>query len=378
MRPLLLGTGTLVATGMAVSTGQSAMAAERLKLGVAGYHQHYIVYAAQSGVSQSAQAPLDVKNNGEIWFKGETRLDSGLRFGVDVQFESTQNADQVDEAYAWFEFGRLGRLIVGDENGVAYLFHVWAPNAGIGLETGTIGSVGGAYANSPGASLFSSPYGNTTGRGLDNDSAKVSYVMPRLAGLQAGVSYTPRFRQDSNNAEDDTVSHNGWDVAVNYKADLGPVGIAAMAGIKWADAAGTVLATDDAGVRLWKAGASVTAYGVAIGGGWLRQASGLIDTSTSVRGQSWIVGARYKIGAWSLGAGYFYGDSEDLTTVDGADSHEKWIIDGSVELAPGILATAGAFAFDLDSEGTIVENAAGLGGVDNHGWGAIAGVKLSF
>ena len=72
------------------------------------------------------------------------------------------------------------------------------------------------------------------------------------------------------------------------------------------------------------------------------------------------------------------GNSEDLTTVDGADSHEKWIIDGSIELGPGILVTAGIFAFDLDSEGTAVENAAGLGGVDNHGWGAIAGVKLSF
>lgn len=156
-----------------------------------------------------------MKNNGEIWFSGSTRLDYGLSVGVDIQFEAFQYADQVDEAYAWFEIDRLEGLIIGDENGVAYLFHVWAPNTGIGLETGTLGPVGGTYANSPGASLFNSPYGNTTGRGLDNDSAKTSYITPRLAGWQAGVSYTPRFRQDSNSAEDATVAHNGWDLAVN-------------------------------------------------------------------------------------------------------------------------------------------------------------------
>jgi len=151
-----------------------------------------------------------------------------------------------------------------------------------------------------------------------------------------------------------------------------------MAEMKWADGAGSLSSDSDDGVRLWKASGQAIFGGFAIGGGWLFQEEGLASATTSVRGQSWIVGARYQFGSWGIGAGYFHGDSEDLIAIGGKDRHEKWIVDGHVELGPAIILTTGVFAFDLDSEGTVVDNAAGLGGTDNHGWGAITGIKMSF
>ena len=392
MKKTLYGTTALVAAGVAMGAASPAGAAEKITLGVSGYMQYFLIYADQAeggtpggaaanvttGVVNpaSSQSSVDVKNNGEIWFKGSTKLDNGISIGVDVQFESFQSGDQVDEQYMWISSPSLGRLIVGDENGVAYLMHIWSLGQGMGIDTGTVNSLG-AYQNTSGGTFFNSPLGNTQGRAMDNDSAKISYISPRVFGIQAGVSYTPRFTQDTNNAATTAAPSHGWEGALQYKTEVAGVGIGAMAGYKWASPADAVALADDADIQLWKANAELNYAGFRVSGGYLNQVSGLAAANNSIKGHSYIINASYSAGPWGASVGYFHGEAEDLVTVAGSDEHDKYIVEGRYTLGPGINLVGSVFGFDLDVEGTPIQQEA-AGEVDNDGWGAAIGVKMSF
>lgn len=164
-------------------------------------------------------------------------------------------------------------------------------------------------------------------------------------------------------------------------AEYSGVGIEAMFGFKHADGADTLktVGQPESDIEVWKASGRMTYEGFALGGGWLRQSSGLAAANTSIKGSSWIVSAAYTTDAWGIGAGYFDGHSEDLVNVDGKDEHNKWIVEGKYVLGPGVNFVGALFGFDLDAEGTAAQAATGVGnGTDNDGWGAIAGVKMSF
>ena len=394
MKKTLYGTTALVAAGVAMSGASPAGAAEKITLGVSGYAQYFLMYTEQdsggtpggananvtTGVvnPDSNNADLDVKNNGEIWFKGSTKLDNGISIGVDVQFEAFQSGDQVDEQYMWVQSPTLGRLIVGDENGVAYLMHIWSLGQGMYIDTGTINALG-AYQNTSGGTFFNSPLGNTQGRALDNDSAKISYISPRIFGLQAGVSYTPRFTQDTNAALTTAAPSSGWEGALQYKTEVSGIGLGVMAGYKAADGIDALVNSDstNADIRLWKANAEISYAGFRLSGGYLQQLEGLAAAGNSIAGHSYIVNAGYSAGPWGASIGYFHGEAEDLTATPGNDEHDKYIIEGRYTLGPGINLVGGVFAFDLDVEGTPVQQEAN-GEVDNEGWGAAVGVKMSF
>jgi outer membrane protein OmpU len=391
MKKTLYGTTALVAAGVAMGGASPAGAAEKITLGVSGYMQYFLLYADQSDVGQagatnvtaglinpqSNQADLDVKNNGEIWFKGSTKLDNGISIGVDVQFESFQSGDQVDEQYMWISSPSLGRLIVGDENGATYLMHIWTLGQGVHIDTGTIGSVA-AYQNTSGSTFFNSPLGNTQGRALDNDSAKITYISPRVFGLQAGVSYTPRFTQDTNSALTTGAPSNGWEGALQYKTEIEGIGVGVMGGYKYADGiAALETASADADIQNWKVAAELTYAGFRVSGGYLNQVSGLNAANNSIKGHSWILGAAYSAGPWGAGIAYFDGESEDVVSTAGSDEHDKWIVEGRYTLGPGINLVGGVFGFDIDAEGTVAQQDAN-GEADNDGWGATVGVKMSF
>lgn len=389
MKKILYGTTALVAVGL---TAGAANAAEKIKIGVSGYAQYFLTYTDQDGNGnaplavtnfnnnhpQSLNGPVDVKHNGEIWFKGSTKLDNGITVGVDVQLESFNSGDNIDEQYMFISSPTLGKLIIGDENGAAYLLHIWTLGAGVHIDTGTVGSVS-IFTNTSGGSLFNSPLGTTNGRALDNDGAKITYLSPRIMGLQAGVSFSPRFTQDSTlfNTGGRVSSHDGWDVALQYKTKFDEVGFGAMVGGKWADASNTLAVSPDASVKLWKANGELTYAGFRLSGGWLKQTSGLIAANNSIKGSSGIVGLTYNAGPWGAGITYFTGNTEDLVTTAGSDELDKGILEGRYTLGPGINLVGGIFAYDLDAEGTTAQEQANGEG-SNDGWGALVGVKMSF
>jgi outer membrane protein OmpU len=392
MKKTLYGTTALVAAGFAMGAAAPASAAEKIKLGVSGYARYYVMYVDQSdggtpagatntttGIvsPQSGNADLDIKNNGEIWFKGSTKLDNGISIGVDVQFESFQSGDQVDEQYMFIQSPTLGRLIIGDENGAGYLMHIWSLGQGVHIDTGTVASVG-AYQNTTGGTFFNSPLGNTQGRALDNDGAKITYISPRLHGVQLGVSYSPRFNEDVNAGANNAVAHNGWEGAVQYKTEVDGVGIGVMGAYKYANGQDTIqINTAKSDIRNWKINGELSYAGFRLSGGYLQQLEGLIAAGNSLAGHSYIVNLSYSAGPWGVSTGLFHGEQEDLLNTPGNDEHDKWIVEGRYAIGPGINVVGGVFGFDLTAEGTAVQQEAN-GELDNDGFGATIGVTMSF
>ena len=93
MRKVLLGTTAMVAAGM-LASAPSAIAAEKLQLGLGGYMEQWFGYTAQDGMSGQDFSGFNQIMDPEVYFRGSTELDNGLTIGVDVQLEgNTQNSD---------------------------------------------------------------------------------------------------------------------------------------------------------------------------------------------------------------------------------------------------------------------------------------------
>ena len=202
MRKVLLGSTALVAAGMlAGATGSPAQGAEPITLSLGGYYQVYVVGRVQSDVDNAGTGavqstigndesihPVDVQQEGEVWFVGSTTLDNGIKVGVNIQLEAYQSGDQVDEHYVTFS-GNFGRLDIGAENSAPYRMHYSAPGAapGLGLDSPNLFSMVGTSGNS---AAVGSPV--ATPANLASDANKITYFTPRFSpGFQFGFSYTP-------------------------------------------------------------------------------------------------------------------------------------------------------------------------------------------
>ena len=98
MKKVLLGSTAIVAAGM-IASAPSAIAAEKIKIGVGGYMEQWFGYASGDDNSTEDFSGFDVKSDAEIIFKGKTTLDNGISVGVNVQLEGNANAgDQIDES----------------------------------------------------------------------------------------------------------------------------------------------------------------------------------------------------------------------------------------------------------------------------------------
>jgi outer membrane protein OmpU len=234
-------------------TTPASPSAERIKLKLSGYYQQWAVITDQSyrtrpspdATSRYQQTRLvDNKHNSEICVIGQTTLDTGLTIGVNVQIEAFSEGDSIDESYVFIQSPTWGQLIIGDEDNGAYLLHVTAPDGGIPIDSGDLVKV--RMFETGGGVLFDTPLGTTNTRVNDNDSGKFTYITPRLAGFQVGVSYIPNFENggDNNSALTrvgtgdggrNTGQGNGVAGGINYTGKFDEFGIQASGGAVWAE-----------------------------------------------------------------------------------------------------------------------------------------------
>ena len=386
--------------------------AERIKLGLSGYFQQFGVVTDQSYRVRATPATndrhektqlVDQKHNSEICVIGQTTLDSGLTIGINVQIEANTESDQIDESYLFIQSPTMGQLIVGDENNAGYLLHVTAPDGGISLdsgdlcnlrafETGTATQAAG-YGGL-GANLFDSPTCTTNLRINDNDSGKFTYITPRFAGLQAGVSYIPNLEAggDNNSALTkigtgdngrNSGLKNGVAGGLNYTETFGDVGIQASGGAMWAESFSGGANGSNANLLAYNAGAQFSFAGFSVGGGWLYVPQGQRNVVSAAQagttgatagspirsnGMSWTAGGAYEFGPYKIGLDYMYGEN-NKTTSGGKDRLTQAIVSGSYALGPGIKLVGGVFYYDWEEENQLSKN---------NGIGGLSGLKLSF
>jgi opacity protein-like surface antigen len=139
MKKVLLGSTTLAAVGAAAAA--PAAAEEGVKLGLGGY---FNTFFWAGNYDEDDADPRDLGDtglfvDGEVHFKGDTTLDNGLTFGVQIELEAFTDGDQIDENYAFIE-GSFGRFVIGGHNVAAFSMQFAAPFAGAVVNSGWITS----------------------------------------------------------------------------------------------------------------------------------------------------------------------------------------------------------------------------------------------
>jgi predicted porin len=392
MKKYLLGTTALATAGLIAGMASDAAADSRIKVGVHGYHQQWGVYANQDIDSKATlggaanrfrTSPVDQKHNSEICFVGESTLDNGITFGLNVQLEANTESDQIDESYLYVQSDSMGRLIIGDENNAGYLLHVTAPDGGISIDSGDMVS-DDFWANVSGFSNFDTTLGTTNLRFGDNDSGKFTYISPRFAGFQLGASYIPQFEgggDDNSSIYKSTIAgtqvidrtRNGVAVGGNFTEDFNGLGVQASVG--WLGAQ-----TSDEDLSAINAGAQLSYAGFTVGGAYVRAFDGTqsVDANgnelTTAKGYGWTAGGAYEIGPYKVGITYQYGQNDGVQGSSGEPELQQANISGTYQFGPGIRLVGGFFAYDQQTQ----NRSDGTYGFDNKGWGFASGIKLGF
>jgi hypothetical protein len=432
MKKILLATTALATAALVAGSAGDAKAqehvskaAERIKFGISGYFQQWgtgtsqdikdgpgdIRAIAGSAPNTIKNNVIDQKHNSEICFIGQTTLDNGLTIGVNVQIEANTEADQVDETYLFLQSPSLGQLILGDENNAGYLLHVTAPDGGISLDSGDLVNIA-AWINTGISSYFDTPVATTNLRLTDNDSGKFTYITPRFAGLQAGVSFIPQAEpggDDNNGAYFVRTARgvgteisaarsryaNGWAGGLNYTQQFGPFGTQASGGVLYFPRSKqSPVGNNGSDLFAWNLGLQVAYGGFSVGGAYMNSPNkDTVQTNVtnlngvagqnvtySLAGYGWTAGAAYEFGPYKVGLTYQYGFSNGITSATGPmathlgddQSLQQAVLSGTWTMGPGIRLVGGVFAYDL------LTDTPGVTGYNNKGIGATTGLKLAF
>lgn len=427
MKKFLYATTALASVGMIVGAASDAAAAEKIRLGLSGYHQQFVNYTDQdidtpgncgvagngctAGTGNKVKTnTVDQKHNSEICVIGETTLDNGLTIGVNVQIEANTSGDNIDETYLYVQHANYGQVILGDENNAGYLLHVTAPDGGINVDSGDLVNLE-LWNNTANQQYFNTAVGTTNLRFNDNDSGKMTYISPRFFGVQAGISYIPETENsggDDNNGAyfnntpygrsgqgNNNQFHNLVAGGLNYKQDFSGFGVQLSLGALQGQNGRTAQGTGFSGSDLfaWNGGAQFSYAGFKFGGAYVSAPnknvvqSNLTQTSNttgatsttpqSMQSSGWTVGGAYEWGPYAVGLTYQHGESEGTFIYSQDTRLDQVVLSGTYTLGPGIRLVGGFFGYDADAEKT-PGNGPTYTGFDNSGWGAVTGLKLGF
>lgn len=338
MKKVLLGSTAIVAAGLIAAP--SAMAAERIQVGVGGYMEQWFGYTSVDEDNSTRDVDgFDVKSDSEIHFKGATVLDNGIEFGVNVQLEANSNSgDQIDESYLIVK-GSFGEINLGSENSAMYKMHYAPSDFGIGINSGDQGDWAALSGSSvSGSGYFRGVLGSTyLEPNRANDSEKLTYYTPRFAGFQIGASYSPDTNQDDNGPVDrDTGVSDMVAIGANYQGDFGGVSLGVSLGY------GTFLesASGTNEPEAYSAGITLGVGGFGIGASYAEADDSNAD------GEAYNVGVSYETGPFGVSLSYFHGEVENSSEQDTIH------LSGKYALGPGVSANATLGYAEFSDAGT--------------------------
>jgi len=331
--------------------------------------------AASGGVNKRNKT---VFTEGEIHFKGSTKLDNGLEIGFRAELELKSDTDQIDEI--WIDFrGQFGRVILGQNDNVTREMARIAPN---GSRTNLLvginewGYTGMARAIATNAAAGEPYYGGTNGVFDKSDSEKIMYFSPVFSGFQIGLSYQPDGSENRFSSAG-SVTHgqatltapfltsNGsgtfgdvFDIAVTYVNTFSGFGVNAMLGVQSADPEASLLVgqtTLDADGRQtgFNGGLILSFAGFDVGGTFSyapqkstgnRLGAAVAGAKTKFVDVNYDLGVAYTTGPWKVAVTYLHADMESMaqTVTSGSSLKvDKYLLSGSYLIGPGLEISAG-------------------------------------
>lgn len=396
-----------------------------IQLRLGGFFRLYGTAGAQDDNNANRAGGSTLRQHGigresEVWFRGETQLDNGLRVGVQVELEGETSPDQIDLSYIYFQHANFGRLILGEDYGASFKTHKGV----VGMLTG-IGALGHFRSHVYYADGLNQVAGGlNTFLFLDGASDKIIYDTPRLMGLRVNLGYTPddKTRVTStagpgesglglNPDRDGPASTSEvWAATLDYLHEWQGIVFAASTGFQMGNSeksnslfAGRQFQGDPIGYNF---GLEAAFGGFRVGGAFKRVENNPIAVTaataairgiqTSTNGpqtfyqgdrEDWLVGLEYTTGRWRFGATYGHAEQE-LPMISGkpnggttryTDKLDQATLGVNYALGPGITLFGGALYFDL--QGDRGPRASGFDtrhAADNDGFVFVLGTQLSF
>lgn len=330
MKKTLLGTTALVSAGLVAGP---ALASDPLTVTVSGSVVtgfYFVDMDTVGGVDADDTKVAVVARNVDIVASGT--LDNGLVAGaaLKVQLGDDDNAAAAaddatfSEAYAFLE-GGFGRVELGATDGAAFKMHYTSPwfVPGNGVDSPNIYNM-----NNGGASFSSS---TSTFSLIAEDSNKISYFTPRLAGFQLGASFTPDagtndpvangFGLSATNSATEDVT----EIALNYAGEFGGVSLGADVYYVTGESAAAAPTDDPEEMGV---GASLGWGGFTLGGAYKQsenitpttQGNTIAGVTLGAETDAWTVGLAYGAGPWTVGAAYFDSQSETAAGVNAGEN----------------------------------------------------------
>jgi outer membrane protein OmpU len=341
MKKTLLGTTALVSAGLVAGP---ALASDPLSVTVSGsiVTGFYFVDNDTIGATDFDDTKVAlVARNLDVVASGT--LDNGLVAGAALKLQldndevatGTSNAT-FSEVYAFLE-GGFGRLEIGATDGAAFKSHYSSPwfVPGNGVDSPNIYNIS---INTAGTSSFSAR--TSTYSLMTEDSNKISYFTPRLAGFQLGASFTPDAGTNDPVANGFAVSPQNsaiedvFEIAANYAGEIGGASIGADVFYVTGEAPGAGATGDPTEMGI---GASVGFGGFTVGGAYT-VTEDLAGQNAVVNGNestTWTAGISYGTGPWTVGVAYL--DSEVEVTGVAIDAENSFLqVGGGYSLGAGV------------------------------------------
>lgn len=343
MKKLLLGT-TALATAALLSAGTAN--ADGLTMKVEGYFQGAMIFG-DNGLANSRGVSFRDWNN-EIHFKAEGTADNGLTYGFRIELEGNTTGDQIDEQYLYLK-GAFGQIIFGEDDGASEKMGYVSPapdNYGV-LSVNTGNFVFGSTPTTV----------NNTG-----DGTKLTYITPRIAGFQLGLSYAPEACEERQGClvnefglDNDGLGGQQFSSGLNFSKEFSGISLGVSGTYAWTEneLGGSDLDSYGFGLNL---GFAAGAGEITTGASYLMMDFGAIEF------ESYDAGIQYAQGPFTVGVQSIWQDYD-------FPNAEVWAVSvgGGYEVATGLGVSAGYIHYDRDS---------GLAAQDSDAF--LVGTMLSF
>lgn len=291
-----------------------ATARAELTLDIGGHFKGYVTWIDQDEAPGQNARSFDIVRQTEIHLSAETTLDNGLTVGFHTELEvDGGDGFEVEQSSAYFS-GNWGKVQFGSSDSPTYLMQIAAPSADSNVDglRQTANAVNYTVAG-PGAAAGTFDYDHV----ISGYADRIMYFSPVYAGVQIGVSYAPDlaaggFANSFGNRQDNNPGGYGdaLEAAIRYETKIDQFSIKLGAGYGQSDLEAPAAGQSDR--ESFNVGAHVGYGAFKIGASYLQDDNGVVtngDTTT------WVFGADYKTGPFTIGASYYNREDEAANAV---------------------------------------------------------------
>lgn len=361
MKKLFAATTALVAVAMVAPT----LAQEQpIKLSAGGKLRHFFFVSDQDEIGTERLNAAGMSTDAEVYFKGETTLDSGLRVTGVMELEAESRNDRnADEAYIDFR-DTWGRIRIGEKEGWnASFIGDPVPEAFLTTDERIIGEM--AIRSRNGVTITDA----YTFKRFASDSLGLMYQTPEINGFQAGVAYHPTVGDTEGTFDAATGRNNALDISAGWKGTLGN-GVRVRVGGGYFNIDSRKTAPFNDGIEAFNMNANIVVGAITVGGTYMD-----VNPANSLDEENYGMGVMWKGYPWSISADYNIGVRDATVNPVGREKSEIIKLQAGYKLGPGLdIGLTGFYTQQRTGRAT----PAAAAQIEYDSTGAIAGAKLEF